>query len=459
MKNMMTKQWEKLLKIAEHNKDIVMEAAETIWSSPEIGYKEWKTGAYMEKQFEALGYSLNRAGNIPGFTAEKDTGIPGPVIAVLGELDSLICEAHPDADPETRAVHACGHNCQSAYLLGLAAVFASEGALEGMCGKIRFVSVPAEETIDLEYRGRLIREKTIKYLAGKIEFLYRGYLDGVDMAVMMHADTKGPHLIEVFGGSDGCVTKHIEFEGKAAHAGVAPWEGINALYAASLGLQACNALRETFKEEDYVRFHPIMTQAGAAANAIPELAKMDAYCRASNVEAMLSANRRINRALSGAAAALGANVHIVDKPGNLPLHNNEELNALFAETAETVFGGGSILYGPWQTGSCDMGDLSSVMPVCQPMVTGAAGSIHGADFSMGDMDKSCMNPVRLMSLVLYELLKDGGEKAKRIKANYVPVYSSKEEYFEAVDAIAADFRGAAYQADGSIILKLPENGR
>ena len=33
---------------------------------------------------------------------------------------------------------------------------------------------------------------------------------------------------------------------------------VNAEYAAMLGLQACNDLRETFQEKDTIRFHPIL---------------------------------------------------------------------------------------------------------------------------------------------------------------------------------------------------------
>lgn len=449
----MKERWKRLLDLTEQKKELIKDTAQAIWKQPEIGYKEWRTSAYLEEQFESLGYKINKAGNIPGFTAELDTGVPGPVILILGELDSLLCGTHPDADPETKAVHACGHNMQAAYLVGLAAVFGEDGALDGMCGKIRFAAVPAEETIDLEFRDSLMRQGTITYLAGKIEFLHRGLFDGTDMAIMMHADTGGPHLMEVFDGSDGCITKHIEFEGKSAHAGVAPWDGINALYAASLGLQACNALRETFREQDYVRFHPIITGAGAVPNAIPETAKMDAYCRAADVDTMVQVNRRLNRALSASAAALGGNVHIVDKPGNLPLHNNLDLNELFADIAGEVFGPGSVRRGTWQTGSCDMGDLSSIMPVCQPMVTGSTGKIHGDDFSMGDMDKSCVNPARIMSIAIYELLCDDGRKAIEIKNSYKPVYVSKEEYFTAVDKIAADYRAVSYNEDGSVLLR------
>ncbi|NLC43525.1 MAG: hypothetical protein GX783_04510 [Clostridiales bacterium] len=109
--------YEKLLKSVEKHRELIFEAERHIWRNPETGYKEWKTSAYMESEFEKLGYTLTKAGNIPGFYTTIDTGRPGPCILIMGELDSLICADHPEADPETKAVHACGHNAQCAALL------------------------------------------------------------------------------------------------------------------------------------------------------------------------------------------------------------------------------------------------------------------------------------------------------------------------------------------------------
>lgn len=100
-------------------------------------------------------YELVRAGDVPGFYTVIDTGRCGPEILVLGEMDALLCETQKEADPETGAVHCCGHGAQCAGLVGIAAVLRKLGVLDGLCGRIRLCAVPAEGLIELEYREEL----------------------------------------------------------------------------------------------------------------------------------------------------------------------------------------------------------------------------------------------------------------------------------------------------------------
>lgn len=401
-----------------------------------------------------MGYEVKEAQGIPGFTAELDTGRKGPKIAVLGELDALFCENHPAADPDTGAVHACGHLIQTSVMLGVAAALKEEGSLNGLAGSIIFAAVPAEETIDLEYRNQLIEQGVIRYVAGKIEFLYRGLFDEVDLAIMFHADSSENKLFKLIDGMDGCITKHMEYKGVASHAGGAPHKGVNALYAASLGLQACNSLRETFQEKDYVRYHPVITGGGGAANIIPGLVKLDTYVRAAAIDKMIEVNDRINRALAASAAALGAKVVIEDKPGNLPLHSNRELNDLCERVIEELFGKNKIIHAGWDTQSSDIGDLSSLIPVIQPLCMGAEGKQHGDDYYIGDREKCVINPAKVLTCMIYELLKEEAALAKDIKHNYKPLYHTKEDYFKAIDAIERKRELVTYLENGDVLLKL-----
>lgn len=433
----------------EENKVWMDNAVNYIWAHPEVGYKEWKTSSYLEEQFLKLGYSLTKPSDIPGFTAEWDSGVPGPTVAVLGELDALMCATHPDADPVTKAVHACGHLVQVSAMLGIAATLAKWNPQ--LCGKVRFIAVPAEETIDLEFRNELVKKGVIQYMAGKIEFLRRGLFDGVDMAMMMHADTRNDVLFKFIDGCDGCITKHFEYKGVAAHAGGAPHKGVNALYAASLGLDACNSLRETFQEKDFVRYHPIITQAGVAANAIPDRALLDTYVRAATFEAMKETNVKINRALAASAAALGANVTVNDKPGNLPFKSDTVMTARLRTIITDIFGEGVIADAGWDTQSSDVGDLSSLMPVIQHLCMGASGTQHGDDYFIADRQKAVYNPATVMLCLIFDLLDNNGLLAQKVIREYKPLYQTKEAYFEAINQINQTRDLVEYQ-DNCIIL-------
>ncbi len=262
-----------------------------------------------------MGYDdLVMAEGITGFYTIVDTGRPGPEVMILAELDSIICPEHKDANPKTGAVHSCGHNAQCAALLGVAAALKEPGILSELCGKIRLCAVPAEELLEIDFRTNLKKEGKIKYFGGKTEFLKRGYFDGVDIAFMVHSSSN----FKVTRGSVGCMAKQIIYKGTAAHAGGAPWNGRNALYAATCGINAINAIRETFKEDDIIRVHPIVTSGGVMVNAIPERAVLESYVRGSSFEGIVEANKKINRALCGAALSLGTNVEIIDSPGYAP---------------------------------------------------------------------------------------------------------------------------------------------
>ena len=103
--------------VSKHTEKI-LETERYIWAHPESGFKEWNTSAYMAKIFEDAGYTLNYAGDIPGFYTDIDTGKPGPKLLILGELDALVAGTHKEA--WNGCAHACGHNAQCAGLVGIA---------------------------------------------------------------------------------------------------------------------------------------------------------------------------------------------------------------------------------------------------------------------------------------------------------------------------------------------------
>lgn len=443
---------QKFIEAVDRNKTLALDALDYLWKNPETGYKEWKAQAYLAKAFRDLGYELVEAGNIPGFYCDLDTGRPGPMVVVMGELDALICETHPEADPETGAVHSCGHCCQAAGLLGLAAALKEPGVLDGWSGKIRLMATPAEELIEVEYREQLRKKGIIKYFGGKVEFMYRGFFEGADLAFMIHSSSCGSHTGGVSKGSNGCIAKTVTFHGKSSHAGAGPHLGINALYAANQALSAANALRETFRDEDHIRFHPIITGGGTVVNAIPDVVTIEAYVRGATMDAIVAANKKINRAIAASAAAIGAKVTIMDRPGYSPRLHDEGMMLVTKEAMECVLE--KVNYNPtgWGTGCSDLGDVSMVFPAVHPYVGGTIGPGHSNSYFVDDPETAALDLAKVELVMLELLLKDDAKRALEIKANFVPTFPSVEAFFAFIDQLDMDKEAVIYNEDGTVTL-------
>lgn len=429
----------------EKHRQLILDTERYVWKNPETGYKEYKTSAYMAETFQKLGYELVMAEGITGFYTDLQTGRPGPTVLVLGELDSIICPDHPEADPTTGAVHSCGHNAQCAALVGVAAALKEPGILDELCGTIRLCAVPAEELLEIEFRSKLQAEGKIKYMGGKSEFLHRGYFDGVDLAFMIHTSL----ACSVRPGSVGCLAKKITYKGVAAHAGGSPWDGRNALYAATCGLNAVNAIRETFRESDIIRVHPIITAGGAMVNAIPDKVTLESYVRGTTFDGIAAANQKVNQALCGAALSIGTNVDIQDIPGYAPLNNDQNMIDVLMEAAKIAVPEHPFTYNPAiGSGSTDMGDLSCIMPVVHPYMGGAVGKGHGSDYYIADAETACVGSAKLQLEMLHILLSNGAERAQKVIAEFKPMFESKQAYLAYMDSLNCSGDRIVYGEDG-----------
>jgi len=437
----------KVLEVIESCKDSILEAERYIWKNAESGYREWKTHAYLKKSFEALGLTLHEFGNIPGFYVDFETNRPGPTLAVFGEMDALYIPTHPEATAEGY-VHACGHNCQSAALYGLAIGLSAHGALDELCGRIRLIAVPAEELIEVEYRKQLKADGIIKFFGGKQELIYRGILDDVDLAFMFHQNAMGKYTN--CPGSNGCVCKMSTFKGKASHAAV-PFNGNNALYAANAAMTAANALRETFRDKDHIRFHPIITAGGSSVNTIPDEVVLESYVRGATMDAIVENNEKINRAFAASAAAMGCKLEIEDFIGYAPRYNDPNMSAVLDAAAGEILPQELIdCNRPFGSGCSDMGDVSTIMPACHPYIGGYTGNGHGVDMFVTDPYMATVTGAKIQYVAAVRFLENDAVLAKKAIEEYKPTYASKEEYLAAAERI--NFKGDAvfYNEDDTI---------
>lgn len=405
-----------VLTAIDKNRDRIIDIGEQILRNPELGYKEFKTSILIDELFKEIG--------LKDITHHAITGVKGWArgrshkthIAILGELDAVLSPAHPFADKQTGAAHSCGHNTQIAALIGSAVGLISSGVMEKLDGDLCFFATPAEEYVEIEYRKELIQQGKITYLGGKQELIAAGAFDDIDMAIMTHSETNSPiPRVVVDGTAMGFIGKTVQFIGKEAHAGGAPHEGINALNAAAIAIMCINAQRETFRDCDSVRVHPIITKGGDMVSTVPADVRMESYVRANTIEAMQNANKKVNRAIEGASYAVGTQVKIDDMPGYLPLQQNSLMSDLFAANTASLLGKDKVFSNLPFAGSTDMGDLGYVLPVIQPTISGFTGAAHSKDFTISDQEYAYIIPAKLMAMTVIDLLSDNAKIANQVK--------------------------------------------
>ena len=423
------------LQLIEDNKAAIIDIGQEIFAHPELGFKEHNTAALVRSTFERLGIPYRDKLAITGVRGDLKGRSDGPRVMVMGELDAVVCPLHPQADRTTGAAHSCGRNAQIASMLGAAMGLAP--LADQLDGNVAFVAVPAEEYVELEYRERLRQEGQIRFFGGKQEYLRLGVLDDIDMGMMIHshAGVRDRHFL-INCDSSGFLGKLIRFTGREAHAGARPFDGINALNAAALSLRAINSQRETFRDKDRIRVHPIITKGGDLVNIVPADVRMETYVRGTNLEGILDASEKVNRSLQGCAYAIGAKVDIQEMPGYLPLIQNPVLSDLFAANAETLLGAGTNIYGQELMGATDAGDVSSFMPFIHISTGGYDGDAHSQNFTVCDPEMAYVMPAKAMAMTVIDLLWDGAAQARAIRDAAAPKFT-RESYLQFWDSVCA----------------------
>jgi metal-dependent amidase/aminoacylase/carboxypeptidase family protein len=314
-------------------------------------------------------------------------------------------------------------------MLGVANGLIRSGVLAELAGNVAFFAVPAEEYVEIDYRAGLRREGQTEFLGGKSEMIRLGAFDDIDMAMMTHGASSDNFqgIAGVGASNNGFIGKQARFVGKAAHAGGAPHRGVNALYAAQLALSAINAQRETFRDEDTVRIHPILTRGGDLVNVIPNDVRFETMVRGKTAEAIEDAGRKVDRALRAGAVALGAKVEITTLPGYMPLFNDRQMADLYKDNFLTFYSADDWVEQGHRTGSTDMGDIAHIMPALHPHVAGFSGTGHGSDWAISNKEWAYILPAKLMAMTVIDLLADGAQSAKHILETSKPPMT-KDEY-------------------------------
>ncbi|MFZ0323965.1 MAG: M20 family metallopeptidase [Actinomycetes bacterium] len=322
-------------RVSEASDDLVA-LSHRIHAHPETAWQEHRAAAWVGEVLAGAGFEVH------GRYLGLDTALRAR--AGTGPLTVVVC-AEYDALPGLG--HACGHNIIAASSVGTALALADVADELGIT--VVLLGTPAEE-------GG----------GGKIELLERGGFDDADLAVMAH-----PGPVDVARAAPFAVSHlDVRYHGHAAHAAAYPEDGVNASDAFTVAQVAIGLLRQQLAAD--TRVHGLVTRAGEAPNAIPELSEGRWYVRASSTERMLATRERVLRCFEAGAVATGCTVEVSDSSRPYTeFRTDPDLVDAYIRNAETLgrsFSDGSTGLGRMSRASTDMGNVSQVVPAIHPYV-------------------------------------------------------------------------------------------
>ncbi len=352
---------ERLSELVESLREDLLEMVHTLHGDPETAYEEVRSAALLAQVLQRHGHDVTTGahGVETALRAEVATANFDPTqhrtVAVLSEYDAL-----------PQIGHGCGHNVIAATgvgaFLALASIIRSSDA--GVQGRVVFLGTPAEE-------GH----------TGKEVMAAGGAFEGLDCAVMVHPfgyDTAS-HLFL------GRRLLTVTFSGYSAHASAQPFQGRNALDAASLAYQAIGLLRQQMPPSD--RVHAIVTDGGHRPSVIPDRAQLDLYVRSAYPDTLKDLSRRVAQIMEGAALMTDTGVELQwdAYPPSLPVRNNQTLAARWtqsqAERGRVALPAGVV--PEVLAGSTDFGNVSVRMPGIHPMIaiSNSDVALHTKEFA------------------------------------------------------------------------------
>lgn len=430
---------QKIIQIIDDNAEKIITFGDDIWHHAELGFMEHRTGAKFADALEELGLTAQREIAVTGVKSYlKEKNEDEINICLMGELDALPFEKHPDANPETGASHCCGHNAQLTGVFGAAVALTDPEIKAALGGNITFIGVPAEENCagSVDNFNKLKAEGIIEFQGGKAEFIRQGIMDDIDMTVGHHIMAKDrpqdPDYITCNASSMGFIEKYITYTGVSQHPAYA-CKSIDALSAATLAMHAVDQQREAmvvFPKPSSNILHGYILNGGTASNVISNHVEMDYNIRATTTREMLEIGYRVDRSLKGAAMAHGAGLEIRTEAGYLPIvpvKDASVVNEVFDIIDPDKKAIRDVVDGERLAGTTDYGDLSSIMPVLQFNTAGATGTGHTTSYRVSDPYEYYVTTAKIFALLAYRLLKDDAAKAKEIIADNKPLYT-KEEY-------------------------------
>lgn len=335
---------------AKEQEAYVVKCRHHLHAHPELGEHEVETTRFIKEQLEEMGIPVQTFEGITGCIGTIRGGRPGRTVMLRADIDALPIQENPGksyCSVNPGVMHACGHDCHAAMLLGAARILNDHK--EELKGTVKLIFQMAEEI------GRKSEE-----------YVKRGALEGVDAIFGMHvwaAMDAGTASFES-GERMACSDRFtIRVHGTAAH-GSAPHQGHDAILAAAAVVMALQTIPSRINNPlDSLVVTVGMMNGGTKENILADQVELVGTVRAFNREFRDGMPERIGRLVRSVAEGYGCTADCDYYFGPSPLINDDPgLVELAQGAVKKELGEDSLRHLPKMTGAEDFSVFMEHIP-------------------------------------------------------------------------------------------------
>lgn len=364
--------------LAESVASFVIEARRHIHAHPELSGQEEQTAAYVADCLRSMGYEPEtRIAGEHGVKAVLKGGHPGPTIGLRADMDALpITEATdlPFKSQNPGAMHACGHDCHTAILLGTAK--ALKRIQDQLAGNVVFLFQPSEEMGP----------------GGAKPMVDAGVLTGVDAVFALHigSGTDAGRLSFLEGPSSAsCATFKITVTGKGGHA-AHPETTIDPVVVAG---HIVVALQQIVSRQVGPLSSVVVTvgsiHGGTKSNIIADQVEMEGTVRTLDPTLRDAVPERIKRLVTGVCEAFGATGTVDYTQGCPSCVNDPAMVRLARQAAALAVGEENVQTGRVTLGGEDFSYMLDAVP-------GSGGSLGTANPATPAGERAPLHNARML---------------------------------------------------------------
>ena len=332
---------------------------------PELSNRETRTSKRVAEHLAALGLPVQTGVAHTGVVALLDSGRPGPVIALRADMDALPVPEEVDLPFASKAratyngqdvgvMHACGHDCHVAILMGVAELLA--GMKGQLSGRIKFIFQPAEEGPPAGEEGGA----ALMIKQGVLENPKPDVIFGLHVFAGVEAGTIAYRPGPAMASSDRI---KVTVNGRQTH-GALPWRGVDPIVISS---QIVLGLQTIISRQVDVSLEPAVISIGAIKggvrdNIIPDTVEMLGTVRTFNEDMRKDIHARIRNTVEMIARSAGATAHVHFDNAYPVTVNDEPLTERMVPTLKRVAGEDKVFVGQKITGYEDFSYYQQKIP-------------------------------------------------------------------------------------------------